>query len=116
MCPYSDPNFGWEFSLPVAAIYGYSFCTAARKAFALLTANVLRVAAINSVGTFVLFLGKVTVVAATVLIGVQIIDLTDPQEGGRRLEYEWAPVLVAALFAYAIADCFISVYGVRTQS
>ena len=42
----------------MTAIYGYNFCKAAQKAFSLLTSNILRVAAINSVGTFVLFLGK----------------------------------------------------------
>ena len=51
------------------AIYGYNFCKAARKAFTLLMSNMLRVAAINSVGTFVLFLGKVAVVVSTVFIG-----------------------------------------------
>ena len=102
-----------SFFLRSPAIYGYSFCTAARKAFSLLAANVLRVAAINSVGAFVLFLGKVAVVVSTVLIGIQIVDASDPREGGRGLEYEWAPILLAAVFAYAIADCFIAVYGVR---
>ena len=53
----------------MTAIYGYNFCKAAQKAFSLLTSNILRVAAINSVGTFVLFLGKVAVVASTVIIG-----------------------------------------------
>ncbi len=48
-CPISFDDF----------LLRYNFCKAARKAFLLLAANVLRVAAINSVGTFVLFLGKV---------------------------------------------------------
>lgn len=41
------------------AIYGYSFCKAARKAFFLILRNILRVAAVNMVAEFVLFLGKV---------------------------------------------------------
>ena len=56
-----------------AAIYGYNFCSAARRAFKMLTSNVMRVAAINSVGTFVLFLAKVAVVVATVFIGMAIM-------------------------------------------
>ena len=36
----------------------------------------LRVAALNSVGTFVLFLGKLTVVIATVVCGVQIMNVS----------------------------------------
>ena len=41
------------------AIYGYSFCKAARKAFFLVLRNILRVAAVNMVAEFVLLLGKV---------------------------------------------------------
>ncbi len=40
------------------------------QAFSIIANNVLRVAAINSVGDFVLFLGKVGVMAATAAIGV----------------------------------------------
>ncbi len=41
------------------AIYGYSFCKAARSAFFLLLRNILRVGAVSLVSGFVLFLGKV---------------------------------------------------------
>jgi len=43
--------------------------------YCLQTSNALRVAAINSVGTFVLLLGKLSVVIATVLIGMQLIKV-----------------------------------------
>lgn len=42
------------------AINSTSFCTSARDAFVLLVENALRVATINAVGDFVLFLGKVS--------------------------------------------------------
>ena len=92
------------------AIYGYNFCKAAKKAFTLLTSNMLRVAAINSVGTFVLFLGKATVVASTVLIGMQIIQTQEEV-----VTNQWAPIALSAIFAYMIVDCFIGVYGVSTM-
>lgn len=41
------------------AINSTNFCTSARDAFVILVENALRVAAINTVGDFVLFLGKV---------------------------------------------------------
>jgi len=63
------------------AIYGYNFCNAARKAFMLLTANALRVAAINSVGAFVLFLGKLVVIVATVFIGLEIMEVEKGSPG-----------------------------------
>lgn len=58
-----------------SAIYGYPFCRAGQQAFKLLSSNVLRVAAINSVGDFVLFLGKVVVVLLTVLIGIKMLQV-----------------------------------------
>lgn len=58
------------------AIYGCSFCTGGKKAFRALSDNILRVAAINSVGDFVLFLGKVLVVALTVVCGVYLIQVS----------------------------------------
>lgn len=57
------------------AIYGYSFCKAGKQAFKLLVSNAFRVGAINSIGDFVLFLGKVLVVVATVLTGVEILEV-----------------------------------------
>lgn len=57
------------------AIFGLSFCAAGRKAFSILSSNALRVFAINSVGDFVLLLGKAFVVAITVLIGIELIQV-----------------------------------------
>jgi hypothetical protein len=58
-----------------AAIFGYSFCRGGQQAFKHLASNALRVAAINSVGDFVLFLGKALVVVATILIGIKMFDV-----------------------------------------
>lgn len=60
-------------SIYFEAIFGHSFCTGAKKAFMLLLENILRVAAINSVGTFVLFLGKLTTVAVVLIVGNELI-------------------------------------------
>lgn len=55
---------------------GSSFCVAGKRAFHILSTNSLRVFAINSIGDFVLLLGKVFVVLATVLIGIELIQVT----------------------------------------
>ncbi|XP_033307400.1 choline transporter-like protein 1 [Bombus bifarius] len=86
------------------AIYGCNFCTGGKKAFQALASNVLRVAAINSVGDFVLFLGKVTVVTLTVVSGIYLLQ---KKEG---LHYPWVPIAVAGFFAMLVAHCFISIY------
>ncbi|XP_050517151.1 choline transporter-like protein 1 isoform X1 [Diabrotica virgifera virgifera] len=86
------------------AIFGYPFCRAGQQAFKLLSSNVLRVAAINSVGDFVLFLGKVVVVIATVLIGIRMLEHKDG------LQHMWVPIALSGLFAYFVAHCFMTVY------
>uniref|UniRef100_A0A6P7GMK6 Choline transporter-like protein n=1 Tax=Diabrotica virgifera virgifera TaxID=50390 RepID=A0A6P7GMK6_DIAVI len=85
-------------------IFGYPFCRAGQQAFKLLSSNVLRVAAINSVGDFVLFLGKVVVVIATVLIGIRMLEHKDG------LQHMWVPIALSGLFAYFVAHCFMTVY------
>ncbi|CAK9832448.1 Choline transporter-like protein 1 [Anthophora retusa] len=86
------------------AIYGCNFCTGGKKAFHALSNNILRVAAINSVGDFVLFLGKVLVVTLTVVSGIYLIQ---KKEG---LNYPWVPIALAGAFAFLVAHCFISIY------
>ena len=55
----------------IIAIEGVSFCTAAQKAFAIVVENSLRMAAINSVGDFMLFLAKVAVSSLSLLLGIK---------------------------------------------
>ncbi|XP_049862995.1 choline transporter-like protein 1 isoform X2 [Schistocerca gregaria] len=86
------------------AIHGHSFCKAGKQAFKLLASNALRVAAINSVGDFVLFLGKAMVVIATVVCGVQMLKHKDG------IMHLWVPLSLAGVFAYLVAHCFITVY------
>ncbi|KAJ8919637.1 hypothetical protein NQ315_006163 [Exocentrus adspersus] len=85
------------------AIYGYSFCQAGKQAFKLLSLNVLRVAAINSVGDFVLFLAKVVVIVATVLIGVKMLQYKDG------VQHMWVPLItswfVCLLNSPLLHDC-----------
>jgi solute carrier family 44 protein 1 (choline transporter-like protein) len=85
-------------------INGSSFCIAGKRAFQMLSSNALRVLAINSVGDFVLLLGKIFVVTATVLIGIEMIQNTPG------LHYRWIPVLLCGIFAFLVAHCFLTVY------
>lgn len=54
-----SPVFISQNAYAATAINSTSFCTSARDAFVILVENALRVATINAVGDFVLFLGKV---------------------------------------------------------
>lgn len=86
------------------AMNGYNFCKGGQQAFKLLASNALRVVAINSVGDFVLFLGKAIVVIATVLIGVHML------QDKEQMQHKWIPLALVGLFAYVVSHIFITVY------
>ncbi|KAF6202777.1 hypothetical protein GE061_003180 [Apolygus lucorum] len=85
-------------------IYGNNFCESGQQAFKVLVNNALRVAAINSIGDFVLFLNKVLVVLATFFIGTFLLE---NREG---IQHMWVLLSMAGIFAYFIAHCFMTVY------
>ncbi|KAJ0033763.1 hypothetical protein NQD34_000870 [Periophthalmus magnuspinnatus] len=86
------------------AINSTNFCTSARDAFVILVENALRVAAINTIGDFVLFLGKILIVSCTAFAGVLALNY--------QREYTvWVlPLLIVCLFAFLVAHCFLSVF------
>ncbi|KAJ8033653.1 Choline transporter-like protein 3 [Holothuria leucospilota] len=86
------------------AIYGYSFCKAAQKAFTVIVSNALRVAAINSVGDFLLLLAKITVTAGVIAIGIEFFQ-ENPD-----VNFYAVPIAVAAIFAFIVSHIFLSVY------
>ncbi|XP_036891864.1 choline transporter-like protein 1 isoform X4 [Sturnira hondurensis] len=86
------------------AINSTNFCTSAKDAFVILVENALRVAAINTVGDFMLFLGKVLIVCSTGLAGIMLLN--------HQQDYTvWVlPLIIVCLFAFLVAHCFLSIY------
>ncbi|XP_078070212.1 choline transporter-like protein 1 isoform X2 [Mustelus asterias] len=86
------------------AINSTSFCTSARDALLILVENALKVAAINTVGDFVLFLGKVLIVLITGFIGILLLN--------HQRDYTvWVlPLIIVCLFAFFVSHCFLSTY------
>uniref|UniRef100_A0A668AP15 Choline transporter-like protein n=1 Tax=Myripristis murdjan TaxID=586833 RepID=A0A668AP15_9TELE len=97
----------------MVAIYGKNFCTSARDAFFLLMRNMIRVAVLDKVTDFLLFLGKLLIVG---LVGVfaffffsgrvKAFESTAPS-----LHYYWVPILTVVVGSYLIAHGFFSVYA-----
>ncbi|XP_034038160.1 choline transporter-like protein 1 isoform X2 [Thalassophryne amazonica] len=88
------------------AINSTSFCTSARDAFVILVENALRVATINAVGDFVLFLGKILIVTSTAFAGVLLLNY-------QRDYAEWLlPLIIVCLFAFLVAHCFLSIFEI----
>uniref|UniRef100_A0A8C5LL38 Choline transporter-like protein n=1 Tax=Leptobrachium leishanense TaxID=445787 RepID=A0A8C5LL38_9ANUR len=86
------------------AINSTNFCTSAKDALVILVENVLRVATINTVGDFVLFLGKVLIMCSTGLAGIMLLNY-------QRDYTVWVlPLIIVCLFAFLVAHCFLSIY------
>lgn len=92
----------------VIAIEGKNFCSAAGTAFKIIASNILRVTAINSVGAFVLFLGKLGVSCITCIIAVFWFE--NATYNGEHLYMYAVPVALVTIFSFLVAHCFLSIY------
>ena len=77
------------------------------QAFNTLVNNALDLITLNSVGDFILFLGKCSVTAATGCIGLIIMKQNS------HLHFYAVPTFVVCVFAYFIAHSVLSLYEVR---
>ncbi|KAL6104752.1 uncharacterized protein ACO6RY_14407 [Pungitius sinensis] len=97
----------------MVAIYGKNFCTSAREAFFLLMRNVVRVAVLDRVTDFLLFMGKVLIAGGVGAVAYLFLTRQIPviQEEAPKLHYYWVPLLTVVVGAYLIAHGFFSVYA-----
>mmetsp|Transcript_23063 Transcript_23063/g.47812 ORF Transcript_23063/g.47812 Transcript_23063/m.47812 type:complete len:770 (+) Transcript_23063:37-2346(+) len=89
------------------AIFGYSFCKAARKAFFLILRNIMRISAVAIVSEFVLIIGKMFITVMATFAGYYYMDANMTEE----LNGMWFPILLIILFAYVTAEMFNEVFG-----
>ncbi|KAM4624059.1 choline transporter-like protein 5-A [Polymixia lowei] len=97
----------------MVAIYGKNFCTSARDAFYLLMRNVVRVAVLDRVTDFLLFLGKLLIAGGVGIVAFFFFTRKIPiiQEEVPTLNYYWVPLLTVVVGSYLIAHGFFSVYA-----
>uniref|UniRef100_A0A665UEB6 Choline transporter-like protein n=1 Tax=Echeneis naucrates TaxID=173247 RepID=A0A665UEB6_ECHNA len=78
------------------AIYGKNFCTSGRDAFCLLMRNLIRVAVLDRVTDFLLFLGKMLIAGGVSVFAFLFFTKRLPliQEEVPNLNYYWIPLLV----------------------
>ncbi|GAM18465.1 hypothetical protein SAMD00019534_016400, partial [Acytostelium subglobosum LB1] len=86
------------------SIYGYSFCKGARRGFSLIVSNVLRVAAVSVISSFLLFLGRILITVVTVGIAFYVLQRVDNSG------FYVVPVILIGFIAFFIAGGFMSVY------
>ncbi|KAG7504821.1 hypothetical protein JOB18_017743 [Solea senegalensis] len=97
----------------MVAIHGKNFCASAKDAFFLLMRNMIRVAVLDKVTDFLLFLGKLLVVG---LVGVFAFFFFSGrvkafEDTAPTLNYYWVPILTVVVGSYLIANGFFSVYN-----
>uniref|UniRef100_A0A8C5HUV4 Choline transporter-like protein n=1 Tax=Gouania willdenowi TaxID=441366 RepID=A0A8C5HUV4_GOUWI len=96
----------------MVTIYGKNFCTAAKDAFFLLLRNVVRVAVLDKVTDFLLFLGKLLISWIGVLAFFFFSGRVEAfVKAAPTLNYYWVPVVTLVIGAYLIAHGFFSVYS-----
>ncbi|XP_076844718.1 choline transporter-like protein 2 isoform X2 [Brachyhypopomus gauderio] len=96
----------------MVAIYGKNFCVSARDAFFLLMRNMIRVAVLDKVTDFLLFLGKLLIVGLVGVISFFFFSgRTNSLEVVPNLHYYWVPILTIVVGSYFIAHGFFSVYA-----
>ncbi|XP_034043331.1 choline transporter-like protein 2 isoform X2 [Thalassophryne amazonica] len=95
------------------AIYGKSFCPSARDAFFLLMRNIIRVAVLDKVTDFLLFLGKLLIVGIVGIFSFFFFSgrIKAVEDAAPSLNYYWVPILTVVVGSYLIAHGFFSVYA-----
>ncbi|KAF7658124.1 hypothetical protein LDENG_00017200 [Lucifuga dentata] len=95
------------------AIYGKNFCTSAKDAFFLLMRNVIRVAVLDKVTDFLLFLGKLLISGSVGVLAFFFFTRKIPviQEEVPSLNYYWVPLLTVIFGSYLVAHGFFNVYA-----
>lgn len=89
------------------SIYGDAFCPSAAASFGLVWRNLARVAAVSTVGSFIIILGKLVVSFLTAGIAAFIMVKTSY---GVDLSSPLLPGVVVLLLAYIISSLFMIVY------
>jgi choline transporter-like protein 2/4/5 len=100
----------------VTAITGRGFCWSAIHAASLILKNILRFAAVNVIGGFLIFLGKLSVAAGCGVIAFFLFDIdyyNDPvNHPDNHITSPVLPVIITVLLAYIVASIFFMVYEI----
>ena len=64
-------------------MYGYNFCKASVMAVMLITSNILQVAAVNLINRYVMFLGKLVVLVASIISAYVWFSYSDEFTGDK---------------------------------
>ncbi|XP_041482153.1 choline transporter-like protein 2 isoform X1 [Lytechinus variegatus] len=104
----------------LVAVYGKNFCTSAKEAFFLLLRNIVRVAVVNKITDFLLFLGQLLIVALVVVaaffyftLEVTWVNAVLPVPA---VNYYWVVIIVIGIGVYLIAKAFFGVFDMAVDT
>ncbi|KAK9818176.1 hypothetical protein WJX72_008291 [[Myrmecia] bisecta] len=104
----------------LVAVHGTGYCTSAMEAAKILVTNALRVAAVNTVGDGLIFLGKLSVCAASGVIAFLMSSLSYytnfEKYPNTYLSSPLLPVAISVLVGYVVAELFFSVYEMAVDT
>uniref|UniRef100_A0A1A8F4F7 Choline transporter-like protein n=1 Tax=Nothobranchius korthausae TaxID=1143690 RepID=A0A1A8F4F7_9TELE len=90
------------------AIYGKNFCTSSKDAFSLLMRNILRVATLDCITWFLLFIGKLFIAGVASILTLVFLRLF--QEFLPTVNYVLVPIVMVIIGSYMIANGFFNVF------
>ena len=97
----------------MAAVHGNGFCTSASMAVKTIVTNFLQIAAVDTVGDALVFLGKLSVMAGSGVIAMLMSTLvyyTDPVKYPNTfLSSPLLPVILSLLVGFIVASVFFNV-------
>lgn len=96
------------------AIFGYNFCTAARRAFMTLVKNLARVVVLNFVTGFMMFVLKLLVVALAAIVAYYWIQQDDNLK--HDLNYWGVLVFFIGIVAYFVANVVLDIYDMTIDT
>ena len=96
----------------MCAMKSTNFCKSAKDGFNLVMRNMFRAMVLNSVISFLLFLGKVVIVTGVGALSYFVFSGQIPQLQNEvpALNYLFVPITVIVIASYFIASSFFSVY------
>jgi solute carrier family 44 (choline transporter-like protein), member 2/4/5 len=99
----------------VTGVYGYNFCKAAATAFKIIVSNCLRVAVVDRLTNFLLFLTKLAITAGITVLSFYFFTKRIPIESltafSPDLHYYFLPIFVIAIGTFIIAKVFFDVFA-----
>lgn len=109
-----------RYAFIITAVYSLNFCKAAKKAFNLITSNVLRVIVIDKITSFILFLSNVAITAMVGILAFFFFTKKLPIDALMRLtpdlNYYFVPLFVIIFGVFTITKLFFDVFSMGVDT